>query len=159
MIITQKLIAGTPRILIAKCAGYSVTDTTSTTAVITETIPGGLLGPNGYLYWEGLMSSSTGDCRTGFVRINNTVVAQPGNSGTSTIRFHGMVKNLNNVAANVRGSNGLATGLNLGSSTGANSTTAFNTDADMTLVVQLQPSATTHIVTFEYFYLWVCYKP
>jgi hypothetical protein len=123
-----------------------VTGTTVETVVATITVPGGVLGPNGFLEIPfALAFAGTASSRTTRIRLNGvelwTYPATLG--GGQAVRGIVTINNAGSVSAQVGSNNPNGLGL----SGGALPTASVNTAANTTLTITMQNSTTADIST------------
>jgi len=125
---------GLPTVLSQSAVAVPLTGTTTATQLLSVTIPGGSLGPNGG-YRITLQTSETNNAnnKTLIVRMSGTSFYQAGDSSKTGRIIQLMGWNRGAVGSQLHGMTGI--GSPWGGLSGAQVTTSFSTDSDQTLQV------------------------
>lgn len=127
----------------------TVTNTTAETQVAAFTLPGALLGPNGYMRLMP-MTSQTNSANTKTMRVKfgaSTVIAQAfGGSGSASAYGMFTIRNIGSVSSQKATQGG---SVGVGTTSSAIGTASVNTDADVTVTITVQMGALAETVTLE----------
>jgi hypothetical protein len=155
------VLDGVPYVIGQSGAAVSVGAVTTETVLATITIPGGAMGPNGWVQVIATVTvNNNANTKTFNVRAGGTGGTLYYNGGFNTQLFGGVFKHICNANSQTSQKGTSPGGANLGiPGSGANAiqTSAVNTAVDWDLVISGQKAVAGDTITLETYQVLVCY--